>query len=130
MNEEDKRIFAKNLRHYMARDKVNGVTVAAYMKVSSATVSDWTSGKKMPRVDKIKSLANYFRIDMSDLTDDKDAYKEVPEILQLYNRLNEQYQDELIQYAGRLFQLQLVEKYNTQFKQMVRKNQKKGKEEL
>ena len=72
MNEKDREIFAKNLRHYMNRNRVNGVTLAKYMKVSSATVSDWMHGKKMPRVDKLKSLSNYFRINMTDLTDDAD----------------------------------------------------------
>ena len=72
MNEKDREIFARNLTHYMNRDKVNGVTLAKYMKVSSATVSDWMHGKKMPRVDKLKSLSNFFRINMTDLTDDAD----------------------------------------------------------
>ena len=72
MNEKDREIFARNLTHYMNRDKVNGVTLAKYMKVSSATISDWMHGKKMPRVDKLKSLANFFRINMTDLTDDAD----------------------------------------------------------
>lgn len=72
MNEKDREIFARNLTYYMNRNKVNGVTLAKYMKVSSATVSDWMHGKKMPRVDKLKSLSNYFGINMTDLTDDDD----------------------------------------------------------
>ena len=72
MNERDREIFARNLTYYMNRNKVNGVTLAKYMKVSSATVSDWMHGKKMPRVDKLKSLSNYFGINMTDLTDDAD----------------------------------------------------------
>ena len=72
MNEKDREIFARNLTYYMNRNKVNGVTLAKYMKVSSATVSDWMHGKKMPRVDKLKSLSNFFRINMTDLTDDDD----------------------------------------------------------
>lgn len=72
MNEKDREIFARNLTYYMNRNKVNGVTLAKYMKVSSATISDWMHGKKMPRVDKLKSLSNYFGINMTDLTDDDD----------------------------------------------------------
>lgn len=72
MNEKDREVFGRNLTHYMNRNKITGVTLAKYMGVSSATVSDWMHGKKMPRVDKLKSLANYFRINMSDLTDDAD----------------------------------------------------------
>ena len=72
MNEKDREIFGRNLTYYMNRNKVNGVTLAKYMNVSSATISDWMHGKKMPRVDKLKSLSNYFRINMTDLTDDDD----------------------------------------------------------
>ena len=106
MNEEDRKIFAKNLKHYMKRDDVNGVALAKYMGVTSATVSDWTKAKKMPRVDKIKSLANYFRIKMSDLTEDKDHYVEVPEILLRYNELDIEYKDELMKRAEELKRLQ------------------------
>lgn len=72
MNERDREIFGRNLTNYMNKNRITGVTLAKYMGVSSATVSDWMHGKKMPRVDKLKSLANYFRINMSDLTDDAD----------------------------------------------------------
>ena len=106
MNEEDRKIFARNLNHYMKRDHVKGVTLAQYMGVTSATISDWTNAKKMPRVDKIKSLANYFRIKMSDLTEDKNQYVEVPEILVKYNDLEVQYKVELLKRAEELKRLQ------------------------
>ena len=73
MNERDREIFGRNLTYYMSQNRINGVTLAKYMNVSSATISDWMHGKKMPRVDKLKSLANYFRINMTDLTDDDDG---------------------------------------------------------
>ena len=73
MNERDREIFGRNLTYYMNQNRINGVTLAKYMNVSSATISDWMHGKKMPRVDKLKSLANYFRINMTDLTDDDDG---------------------------------------------------------
>lgn len=71
MGEQDRRVFAENLTYHMNRNGINGVTLANYMGVSSATISDWMHGKKMPRVDKIKSLANYFGIKMTDLVDEK-----------------------------------------------------------
>ena len=73
MNERDREIFGRNLTYYMNQNRINGVTLAKYMNVSSATISDWMHGKKMPRMDKLKSLANYFRINMTDLTDDDDG---------------------------------------------------------
>jgi transcriptional regulator with XRE-family HTH domain len=113
MNEDDRLVFGRNLSHYMNRDHVNGVTLAKYMKVSSATISDWMHGKKMPRVDKLKSLANYFRINMSDLTDNKEEYQEVPKILVIYNELNEENKIELLKRADELAFMQRMHEYNT-----------------
>lgn len=71
MGEKDRRVFAENLTYHMNRNGINGITLAKYMGVSSATISDWMHGKKMPRVDKIKSLTNYFGCKMTDLVDEK-----------------------------------------------------------
>ena len=69
---ELRRIFAENLRNYLA---VNGYTqadMARYMKVSTATAAKWYTGQTMPRVDKIQSLCNWFMIEKSDLLEPKD----------------------------------------------------------
>lgn len=71
MGEKDKKIFAENLTYHMNRNKVNGITLANYMGVTSAAISDWMHGKKMPRIDKIKRIANYFGIKLSDLIEEK-----------------------------------------------------------
>ncbi len=42
-----------------------------FIKVSSATVSDWCNGVKMPRTDKIQSICNWLSIDLSDLLTEK-----------------------------------------------------------
>lgn len=120
MNEKDREVFGRNLTHYMNRNKITGVTLAKYMGVSSATISDWMHGKKMPRVDKLKSLAHYFRINMTDLTDDKNEYKEIPEILIKYNSLTEENKVELMKRADELIMLQRVNEYEKQL------NKKKG----
>lgn len=70
MGEHDRKVFGENLTYHMNRIGINGITLAKYMGVTSATVSDWMHGKKMPRVDKIKSLANYFHIKMTDLVEE------------------------------------------------------------
>ena len=45
--------------------------MARHMRVSSATASDWVNGKKMPRADKLISLANCLHVELSDLLEDK-----------------------------------------------------------
>ena len=128
MNEEDRKIFARNLRYYMRRDKITGIALAKYMGVSSATVSDWMNAKKMPRVDKLKSLSHFFHIDMTDLTEDKDYYVEIPEILQRYNELNEENQIKLLDRAIELVMLQRMETYNKKFQRLF--NSKKGEKDV
>ena len=39
--------------------------------LSSSTISNWCTGLKLPRMDKIQMLANYFNIQISDLLEDK-----------------------------------------------------------
>ena len=68
---EHKEVFAKNLKKYM---DINGKTrreICAALGYSYFTFSDWVNGKKMPRMDKVEQLANYFGILKSDLIEEK-----------------------------------------------------------
>lgn len=69
--EEYKTIFSRNLRYYLELDGKTQADLCEFMKVSSATVSDWCNGKKMPRMDKIQTICNWLRIEKSDLLEDK-----------------------------------------------------------
>ena len=69
--EEIRKIFSKNLTHYLS---VNGKTqkdLINYIHVSSSTASNWCTGQKMPRMDKIQSICNWLQIGKSDLLEDK-----------------------------------------------------------
>lgn len=67
MKRELTRIFSKNLERLLYERKKSQADMARYMHVSSATASEWVNGKKMPRADKLQSLANWLRVDLSDL---------------------------------------------------------------
>lgn len=67
MDENLRRIFSTNLRKYLELSHRTQADMARYMKISSATASDWVNGNKMPRSDKLQSLANWFHIELSDL---------------------------------------------------------------
>lgn len=69
--EEIKKIFSKNLLYYLELDGKTQADLCKYMNVSSATVSDWCNGKKMPRMDKIQAICNWLRLEKSDLLEDK-----------------------------------------------------------
>jgi repressor LexA len=68
---EHKEIFSKNLKRYMALAGKSRKDVCEDLGYSYFTFSDWVNGKKMPRMDKVEQLANYFGILKSDLIEQK-----------------------------------------------------------
>lgn len=66
-----KEVFAKNLKKYMELNRKSRREVCAALGYSYFTFSDWVNGKKMPRMDKVEQLANYFGILKSDLIEEK-----------------------------------------------------------
>lgn len=71
-DEEQKKIFAKNLNKYMAINQKQQIEVAKDLGINATTLNMWCKGNSMPNVGKIQKLADYFRIGKSDLTDEKD----------------------------------------------------------
>lgn len=69
--EKNKSILANNLTYYMNLNKIDRNTLCDALKLKYSTVSEWISGKKYPRIDKIELLAEYFGIQKSDLIEDK-----------------------------------------------------------
>lgn len=63
-------LFPKNLQRYMADAGLSQTDVARRLGVSKQTVSEWISGKKFPRVDRMQQLADLFSVLMSDLYTD------------------------------------------------------------
>jgi repressor LexA len=68
---EHKSVFAENLKRYMALNGKTRKEVCEALGYSYFTFSDWVNGKKMPRMDKVEQLANYFGILKSDLIEEK-----------------------------------------------------------
>lgn len=73
----NKKIFSKNLKHYMELNKKDRNDICNLLGFKYSTFSDWYNGNKYPRIDKIEILANYFHIEKSDLIEDKDKSKKV-----------------------------------------------------
>ena len=67
---DNKDIFAHNLKRIMALKDKNRRDIYETLGISYFTVSDWVNGKKMPRMDKVEILANYFGIQKSDLIEE------------------------------------------------------------
>ncbi len=72
MSENDyRKIFVKKLNYYMSLNNKTQADLIKDLGYSSSTISNWCTGLKLPRMDKIETLANYFRINKSDLLEDK-----------------------------------------------------------
>lgn len=62
---ESKRIFQIRFNELLDREHITQKEVAAICKVSTSTVSTWSKGINMPRMDKIEALANHFGLPKS-----------------------------------------------------------------
>lgn len=72
MSETDlKKIVSKNLNRLMALNNKKQIDLMNDLGLGSSTVSSWCTGLKMPRMDKIQMLADYFGVLKSDLIEDK-----------------------------------------------------------
>ena len=69
--EWSKRVFAQNLQRYISEAGKTQKEIADIIGVSAPTFNEWVSGKKFPRIDKIKKLDDYFGILKSDLIEEK-----------------------------------------------------------
>ncbi len=75
--QEQRDIFAKNLKKYMERRDITQADIVTTLNVTASTVSDWVNARKYPRVDKMQLLAELLHVRISDLRepceDDPDA---------------------------------------------------------
>jgi len=66
----NKEIMAKNLRFYIERSGKERKELAKAWGFPYSTVSEWLTGKKYPRIDRIEIMADYFGIQKSDLIEE------------------------------------------------------------
>lgn len=68
---ENKKVMAKNILRYMDLRQKSRQDVCKDLGFSYSTFSEWVSGKKYPRIDKIEIMSNYFGCEKSDLIEEK-----------------------------------------------------------
>lgn len=66
-----KKIFSKNLNYYMELNKKTQTDLINDLGLDKSAVSTWCNGTRLPRMDKIEILAQYFKINRSDLIEEK-----------------------------------------------------------
>lgn len=66
-----KKIFAQNLTYFLNLNGKKQIDLSNELGIGLSTINSWCTGSKMPRMDKVQLLADYFGIGKSDLLDDK-----------------------------------------------------------
>lgn len=69
--DDSKVIFSRNLTRYMENAGKSRIDVCHDLGISYYTYTDWIKGKKLPRMNKVQMLAEYFGINVSDLIEEK-----------------------------------------------------------
>lgn len=70
-DEEQRKIFSKNLNFYVANSGKQQKEIAEVLGFNQKTFNGWCNGLSIPKTGKIQALADYFGIGKSDLLDDK-----------------------------------------------------------
>lgn len=66
-NQKAKKIFSKNFSYWLRRRGKTRKDVSTKFKVTETSVSDWCSGKRMPRTYMLLKLKDWLVIDLEDL---------------------------------------------------------------
>ena len=72
-DEQYKHIFSTNLRYYMSINNKEQIDLINDLGFNKSAVSTWCNGTRLPRMDKVDSLAKYFGIKRSDLIEERIA---------------------------------------------------------
>ena len=107
MNEVEQRtIFSKNLNRYLELHNLTQAEVAKRIGVSAQTFNTWCKGIALPRMGKIQSLADFFKINKSDLIDpaSNSSSERVltcneEALIDKYRELNGEGQEKVLDYA-------------------------------
>lgn len=67
-----KKVFSKNLKKYMDLYGKSQIDLINDLGLNKSAVSTWCNGTRLPRMDKVNLLANYFHCNRSDLIEEKD----------------------------------------------------------
>lgn len=86
--EEIRKVFSKNLTNLLEARNKSQKDLVDYIGVSSSTVSNWCTGQKLPRMDKVQLIANWLGVNNSDLLENKKVEQQITydEMIKIYTR--------------------------------------------
>ena len=111
-----KKVFSKNLKYYMSINDKEQIDLINDLGFNKSSVSTWCNGTRLPRMDKVEKLAQYFNINRSDLIEEKEKKETNPssihekqkehELLEIYRKLSNENKYKTTQYSKGLLSLQ------------------------
>lgn len=102
-DEEQKKIFAKNLNKYLSLLNKTQKEVADAIDVSPQTFNTWCQGIALPRMGKVQRLADYFGIGKTDLIDEKSPDALTARDERDIEKILEQTREQLMSQKGLMF---------------------------
>lgn len=99
-----KQTFTSNLNRFLRERGVTQAELAAHMQVSNTTVNNWVKGYKVPRMDKVDMLCDFFGVSRGALLEPADDLpalnaKDEREITRMMDKMKET----LMQEEGLMF---------------------------
>ena len=79
---ENREIMSENIKRHLKRLGLNVKEFSQKLDFKYTTVLDWVNGKTYPRIDKIEKMANFFKVEKSDLVEKYQYPKTSSSILQ------------------------------------------------
>jgi Helix-turn-helix. len=86
--EEIRKIFSKNLVQLLEKRGKTQKDLVNFIGVSSSTVSNWCTGQKLPRMDKIQAISVWLGVENSELLETKKPEKKATyeDMIKIYTR--------------------------------------------
>lgn len=73
-----RKLFTRNLNRLLQEHAAKQAELANFIGVSNTTINNWAKGYKMPRMDKIDKICNFFNVARSSLLDASPAPAHLP----------------------------------------------------
>lgn len=116
MSDNAREIFIKNLRYIMEKKGITQADICRELKIPSATISNWCTGQRYPRIDKMQQLADMLGVTYSTLTTETglqdyedqqrlEALHQDPRLGLLFDRTRKMKPEDvefMLQFAGRI----------------------------
>lgn len=116
MSDNAREIFIKNLRYIMEKKGISQADICRELNIPSATISNWCTGQRYPRIDKMQQLADMLGVTYSTLTTESglqdyedqqrlEALHQDPRLGLLFDRTRKMSHDDvefMLQFADRI----------------------------